>query len=410
MMKRIHYGWVILAACTLAIFGSLGLARFGYSIILPSMQKGLSLDNTQAGALATFNLIGYVALAAIGGALAARFGPRVVIAVGMIVAGAGMFLTGFSSSFITAAILRLITGVGSGMSNVPAMGLLSAWFGPKRRGLASGIAVAGSSLALIVLGSLIPVIISSNAANGWEVSWFVLGIITLFLTPAVYALIRNRPVEKGLRPLGDRSGAAGSLIVEDPLHWGSVYKAPVVWLLGVIYISFGFSYIIYMTFLVKFLTGEGGYSQAAAGHLFMLMGWFSLACGLIWGGVSDHIGRKWTLIIVYLIQALAFSLFAIWPIPAGFTISAILFGLTAWSIPAIMSATCGDILSSRMAPAAFGFITLFFGLGQALGPAVAGRLADLSGSFASSFLLAGCVAVIGASASLLIPTKHSYPK
>ena len=58
-------------------------------------------------------------------------------------------------------------------------------------------------------------------------------------------------------------------------------------------------------------------------------------------------------------------------------ISAILFGLSAWSIPAIMAAACGDALGPRLAPAALGFITLFFGIGQALGPAVAGAIAGV---------------------------------
>ncbi len=79
---------------TLVVFGSLGLARFGYTMVLPAMQAGLDIDNTQTGALATANLVGYLALAVIGGALAARYGPRVVIAAGLAVAGAGMMLTG----------------------------------------------------------------------------------------------------------------------------------------------------------------------------------------------------------------------------------------------------------------------------------------------------------------------------
>ena len=67
------------------------------------------------------------------------------------------------------------------------------------------------------------------------------------------------------------------------------------------YVAFGFSYIIYLTFFSKCLIAEGGYTQAEAGRLFMLMGWFSLLCGLIWGSVSDIIGRKGALAIVYLI-------------------------------------------------------------------------------------------------------------
>jgi MFS family permease len=157
-----------------------------------------------------------------------------------------------------------------------------------------------------------------------------------------------------------------------------------------------------MTFFTKGLIAQGGYSQEAAGKLFMTMGWFSLLCGLIWGTVSDVIGRKLALIIVYLIHAVSFSLFALWPAPPGFTISAILFGLSAWSIPAIMAATCGDVLGPTLAPAALGFITLFFGIGQAMGPSVAGVMADALDSLSPAFLLAGGVAFLGALGSLLL--------
>ena len=134
----------------------------------------------------------------------------------------------------------------------------------------------------------------------------------------------------------------------------------------------------------------------------MLMGWMSLLCGLIWGWISDVIGRKATLVIVYLIHALAFGLFALWPSPPGFTLSAILFGLTAWSIPAIMAAICGDILGPRLSPAGLGFVTLFFGIGQAAAPSAAGALADAYGSLSPAMLLAAGVALLGAVGTLLL--------
>jgi len=187
--------------------------------------------------------------------------------------------------------------------------------------------------------------------------------------------------------------------------WKRVYRSPLVWHLGLVYVAFGFSYIIFMTFFFKHLITIGGYTQDRAGILFMVMGWFSLFCGLIWGMVSDRIGRKNALILVYLIHTAAFSLFGLWTEPAGFTLSAGLFGLTAWSIPAIMSAACGDLLGPELAPAALGFITLFFGIGQVVGPGAAGAIADASGSFNTAFLLAGGVALIGAiAASRLRPT------
>ena len=143
---RFHYGWVVIIVGTLVVFGSLGLARFSYTVRLPVMQKSL----------ATANLVGYLALSVIGGALAARYGPRLIISVALALAGVGMLLTGLANGFLSAAVCRAVVGIGSGASNVPMMGLLSAWFAPRRRGFASGIVVAGSSVALIFLGTLVP--------------------------------------------------------------------------------------------------------------------------------------------------------------------------------------------------------------------------------------------------------------
>ena len=404
--SRFHYGWIILVIGTLVVFGSLGLARFGYTVVLPAMQVGLRMDNTQAGVLATANLVGYLALSVIGGALAARYGPRIVITAGLALAGIGMLLTGLANGFAPAAAWRALTGIGSGASNVPVMGLLAAWFAPRRRGLGSGIVVAGSSVGLIVVGPLVPRILSAYGESGWRICWYIFGGATLLLAIAGFLLLRNRPSEKGLTPLGANTEEPAPSPRSKALEWGLVYRSAAVWHLGLVYVAFGFSYIIYMTFFAKRLIAEGGYTQEAAGRLFMTMGWFSLLCGLIWGTVSDVIGRKRALIIVYLIHTLAFGLFALWSAPPGFTISAILFGLSAWSIPAIMAATCGDVLGSRLAPAALGFITLFFGIGQAMGPSVAGAMADAVGSLSLAFLLAGAVAFVGAVGALLLrPTS-----
>ena len=357
---------------TLAVFGSLGLARFGYTVVLPAMQVDLGMDNTQAGVLGTANLAGYLALSMIGGALATRYGPRAVITTGLAVAGAGMVLTGLANGFLPAAAWRALTGVGSGASNIPVMGLLASWFTSRRRGLAAGIVVAGSSLGLIFVGPLVPRILSVYGESGWRTCWFIFGGITLLLAVVGFLILRNRPSEKGLKPVGADTRVPALVPRLRTPQWGRVYRSTAVWHLGLVYVAFGFSYIIYMTFFTKGLIAEGGYTEEAAGGLFMTMGWFSLVCGLLWGTVSDVIGRKRALIIVYLIHTVAFSVFALWPAPPGFTLSAVLFGLSAWSIPAIMAATCGDVLGPRLAPAALGFITFFFGVGQPLGRASQG--------------------------------------
>ena len=408
--SRLHYGWIVLAIGTLVVFGSLGLARFGYSMVLPSMQSGLEIDNTQAGALATANLIGYLLLAVIGGAAAARYQPRWVIAAGLAAAGAGMVLTGVATGFESAAVWRVVTGLGSGASNVPVMALLAAWFATKRRGLASGVAVAGSSLALIFVGALVPRVLDIYGEDGWRACWFIFGGVTLLLALGAFVLLRNQPSEMGLRPVSAEHEDPVVLPRHGTPGWSRVYRSINVWHLGLVYVAFGFSYIIYMTFFTKHLIAEGGYSQDAAGSLFMMMGWVSLVCGVLWGTVSDIIGRRRALVIVYLIHTASFSVFALWSEPAGFALSAILFGLSAWSIPAIMAATCGDLLGPRLAPAALGLITLLFGIGQAVAPIVAGAMADATGSFYSAFLLAAGVALLGALGAFLLrptPTRNT---
>ena len=401
---RLHYGWVVLVLCTLTVFASLGLGRFGYTSLLPPMQAGLGMNNAVAGMLATANLTGYLLLCVAGGALASRFGPRAVITAGLLLVGSSMLLTGIARNVGEVAAWRAVTGIGGGASNVPAMGMLAAWFASRRRGLAAGVGVAGSSFALIVVGPAVPAILSRLGPEGWRACWFLFGAVTLVLAAATGLFMRNRPAELGLRPLG---GGAGTTPQQQTApgraRWRDVYRAGAVWKLGLVYVAFGFSYIIYLTFFTKRLIFDGGYTPQAAGELFMVLGWCSLVCGLLWGSVSDWIGRKGALVIVYLLHTAAFAIFALWPARTGFTVSAVLFGLSAWSIPAIMAATCGDVLGPRLAPAALGFITLFFGLGQAAGPAVAGALADRYDSFVPAYLLAAAVALAGAAGAAALP-------
>lgn len=405
----VHYGWLVLAMGTLAVFGALGLARFGYSVILPNMQAGLGMDNGQAGLLATMGLVGYLALAIIGGALASRYGVRLVASLGLALAGFGMLFMGLSHRFLPVVLWSGLSGIGSGAVNIAIMGLWPAWFARKRRGLASGIAVSGSSIGLITTGFVVPRIINIYGETAWQISWLLFGGITILLAVGSFLIIRNNPAEMGLKPIGEEVIIPVSR-KESAVNWRSVYFSAPVWYLGIVYIAFGFSYIVFMTFFVKHLVADAGYTGAAAGRLYMLMGWFSLLSGIIWGMLSDKIGRRKTLVILYLIHGLAFILFAMGKSPIYFIFSAMLYGVSAWSIPAIMSATCGDLLGPELAPAALGFITLFFGIGQVLGPVVAGMIADAYGTFSPVFLLTTAVAFSGAVCSaLLVKTAAHHP-
>jgi len=403
----LHYGWIIAIMSVVTVLGALGLARFGYTMILPSMKEGLGLTDSQAGDLATANMIGYLVMAVTCGYLASRFGPRIVVTIFMCIIGASMILTGMAPNFQMALLGRLLTGVGSGGTNVPVMGLVPAWFSAKRRGLATGMAVSGSSFGMVVTGLLVPAILGRYGDVGWRYSWYWLAGFAFVIALLGYFILRNHPRDKGLAPIGAvETGVVAPVVKAAALQWGTVYKAAPVWHLALIYILFGFSYIIYTTFFARYLTWEAGFTTQAAGALWSVVGIVSVISGFIWGTVSDVVGRKYGLAIVYFLQFLCFTIFGLWKAPAGYYLSALLFALTAWSIPGIMAAASGDLLGDRLAPAALGFITLFFGMGQACGTFIGGRVADLTGSYTLAFVIAGSAALVGAIASLFLRTPE----
>ena len=400
--RRFHYGWIILLVGFIGVMGALGFGRFAYTPILPAMKEGLSLTYTQMGWIGTGNFIGYLVFSLIGGYLATRIGPRMVISAALILVAFSLFLTGISDSFEFAAAMRTLTGAGSAASNVPIMAMASAWFATSRRGMATGILVSGSSIALLLLGPLIPFLLQSFPNSGWRVSWYVLGGITLFIALLNYLFLRNRPEEKNLRPFGEAAGLPST--PPSPLSFSmkSLYTSRPLWHLAGIFFTFGFSYIVYMQYFSAYLVNEAGVGVERAGNYLMLLGILSIFCGPFWGTVSDFIGRKYGLALVFLTQGICYLVFGLMKSDAGYLLSTILFGLTAWSVPSIIAAAVGDTVGPRSTPAALGFTILVMGMGQALAPPIGGRIADFTGSFTSAFLLSAVVAFAGMTASLLL--------
>ncbi|MEW6184871.1 MAG: MFS transporter [Thermodesulfobacteriota bacterium] len=407
---RLHYGWVVIFMGLLVTIGAHGFGRMSYTLILPAMRDGLNFSYTQLGLIGTGNFIGYLFMALIGGALAARFGSRITISLGLAFMGVTMFLTGLARGFEMAFALRLLTGLGHGAAYVPAMALGSTWFAVQRRGFATGIVTAGTGIGTVIASLVIPVILKSQGVEGWRYTWYLLGAGMLFITVLVGFFLRNRPEEMGLAQVGDAAdppkiGSAASS--SNMLNWGEVYKVKNIWYLGLVYFMYGFSYIIYMTFFAAYLIKELGMTQTEAGGLWALVGGLSIFCGVIWGAVSDQLGRAKGAALAYLTLSVSYLLFALIPSPTGYYLSAVFFGLSAWSIPTIMAATAGDMVGPRLAPAGLGFVTLFFGTGQALGPWIGGLLSDATSSFFVPFLLAGLISLLGGLMALRIKIKLS---
>jgi MFS family permease len=403
MKKKIHYGWVVIFTGLLVTIGAHGFGRMAYTIILPSMKDGLHLNYTELGMLGTGNFVGYLVMAVLGGLLAARIGTRIVIALALVLMGITMALTGLAGTFSFAFSTRLLTGLGNGAAYVPAMALGSAWYAVARRGFATGIIMAGVGGGTMISGIIVPVIVKAYGAEGWRFAWYYLGAAVLVIAGIAALLIRSRPEEMGLKQIGADPGsvpAAPSGGSVASLQWGKVYTMGRIWYLGLVYFMYGLSYIVYMTFFAAYLVKEAGLAQAEVGRMWAMVGGFSIFCGLIWGGLSDKLGRSKGAFLAYLVLGISYAILALGHARAAYYVSSVVFGITAWSIPVIMAAAAGDYVGPRLAPAGLGFVTLFFGIGQALGPSLAGYLADLTHSFTGPLLLACGISFAGAALSL----------
>jgi len=388
----VHYGWVIVFTGTLSILACLGLGRFALGMLLPSMASTLQLTYSQMGFISTANFLGYLVSVLVSGFWTIRIGSRRLIFVALLTVGISMALVSQAKSFTAVLFLYMLTGIGSGATNVPIMGLVSAWFSSSSRGRAAGFVVIGSGFAIMLSGKLIPYVNRLAGPEGWRINWLILSALVLLIAFISLLLLRDRPEQKGLRPVGSDTGGTAVNPHTDTAHTSSVYRKGIIYYLGAIYFLFGYTYVIYATFIVTTLVKERGFTESSAGNFWAWVGFLSLFSGPVFGTLSDRLGRKAGLILVFFLQMLSYLLVAS-GLPGLFLyLSMFFYGIVAWSIPSIMAAAMGDYVGAHKAAAAFGLVTFIFGFGQISGPAIAGVLAEKTGSFSSSFYMAALFA------------------
>lgn len=383
----VHYAWVVVGVGVLVTASCLGVARFAFGMILPSMGDGLLLSRQEMGLVSTGSFVGYLVGAFCSGQVARRIGARATILASLLVIGGSIVLVALSSSFWQVFVTFTFTGLGSGTGNVACVGLVSHWFLRSVRGRAAGVVVTGSGYAMMLSGVIMPPINGWFGPRGWRVSWVVLAVLVTVTALLALLVLRDEPEQIGLAPVGHAVRDAGHQV-----HVSPAEQRRATIHLGLIYASFGFSYIIYATFLVTTLVRDRGFSEAAAGWIWFAVGFFSIFSGPLFGALSDGLGRRLGLAASFGCHALAYALVGFSLPTVSLYLSVLIFGLSAWSIPGIMGAAAGDYMGPAQAVQSLGTLTVFMGVGQAVGPAVAGVLGERSGTFASSYLLAAATA------------------
>jgi len=395
----LHYGWIIVATGTLTLFACLGLARYAYAMLLPGMQSGLGLAYDRMGFIGTGNFAGYLLSVLLAPWLIRRWQPRYVVACGLLLIGLCMLTLRQSQSFASAFVLYFFVGMGGGFANIPLMTVVTRWFRREQRGKAIGLVIGGNGVAIVFAGLLIPALNQNFGAEGWRFGWLILGIISLVISAIVALLLRNDPAELGLNPVGRPVPLAPETLVPVE-HRGD---GRTLLHLGLLYLAFGATFMVFGTFCVTTMVKEYGLSEARAGLYWSWVGFFSLFSGIGFGALSDRIGRKYGLALVFALQSIAYALFGLNLGDTGLIVAIILYGATVFAIPSVMTAAIADYLGLARAAGAFATVTLFFALGQTLGPSAAGIIAKASGSFQSAYLLAALATVCATVGAVFLP-------
>ena len=373
--------------------------QYAPNLTLPSMRDSLSLSYTEAGVLITAVWMCRVPSSFAAGLLAARYGSRVLVGVSGIGAGLAMAVLSLAPNFVLALLGMSLIGASTGIAIIPMMGLLAPWFDARTRGLAAGIASAGGSLAFVVAGVVVPWLTNQSPEAGWRYAWAVFSGATLIVGVLALMFLRDRP------PESVPSSVAGSAPTAQPPRsfWPlQVYKNPLVWLMTFMVFCSGWSQGIFNTFLGSYLSQENGIDLAVVGQLLILIGVLSIASGIVWGRVSDRIGRALAFLLVFLVQGIGLLLIWLNPIPGAFIVAAVLIGLTLRATFTICAASAGDFVPVHLSSAAFALMSTGAGSGVMISPGLAGALADATGSLQGAFAVALAGSICGAAGSALL--------
>jgi predicted MFS family arabinose efflux permease len=363
---------------------AMGMARFAYALLLPSMRTDLQWTYTEAGAMNTANAVGYLA-GAIGSAwLVGRVRLRLLFLTGLVLTAASVLACSATASFTLLAGLRLLGGICGAITFVTGAALVmhaGASLPPRRATLMLGIYVAGGGLGIAVSGFVLPPLL---AGAGWRFGWLALGVVS------VVALV---PAALGARDVGDATMSVTTTRAAWPWRRLAALAAG--------YGLFGLGYVGYTTFIVALLQPDLGTGVVAV--FWVVLGLIGAASTIGWGPLLSRFrgGRGLTLLLSMNAIGAAIPVFA--DGPAAAMASAVLFGGAFLATAAAVTAVVRQAAPRYAWGTAIGALTTVFALGQCVGPVLTGALSDQNGVRAGMALSAVLLAA-GAVVALAQPT------
>lgn len=363
---------------------ALGLARFAYALLLPSMQAALHWSFATAAVMNTANAAGYLAGALAAAPAARRLGSKPVFLGGIIATAALLAASAATSDLVVLLILRLLAGT-SGAATFIVGGALAAALGhghsPSRSALLLGVYFGGGGLGIAVSGVVLPALLAhATATSGWRWGWVALGAgAALAAAVAVPAAIRAP------QPGGSERQEATRLAGLRPVL--------------IAYTAYGAGYIAYMTFIVAYLKADGaGTTEITV--FWAILGLAAVAGGIIWGPVLGRLraGRGPALLIAVVTLGALLPLIT-QAVPVALA-SAALFGASFLAVVTAVTNVARHALPPAQWTAAIAVLTTGFALGQCIGPVLSGVLADQSGGIRTGLALSVVILAVATATCL----------
>jgi len=378
-MKAINYGWVIVGVGVLVKMAGLGFGRFAYPMLIPSMRGSLGFNYIEMGLLSGAIMLGYLLFSLIGGMLATRFGPKRIVVASLLCGSISMFFISRLSEFFPLLFFAFAMGGGGAGAHISMTTLPMAWFEESKLGRALGVVTGGTGLGIIVTGLLLPYLLSNLGKEAWRQCWLLLAMITFTVSVMGFFLLKEKPSQMNLHSL-EISEDMETIVFpvrRDGLTIRTIF---------VMYFIFGFAYNIYATYFVAYMVEEIRLTEKTVGDIWAIFGWMCTGSGLIWGFISDRLGRRKALLWNNGMISLAVLLPLLLHQTPFLALSAFLFGLTFLGTVTIIAASVGDQVVEKRA-SVYGLVTLIHGIGQFLGTTLGGYLKDLTGTFQLTFIV-----------------------
>lgn len=359
----------------LALAAGMGIGRFVYTPILPAMISALGWSKLDAGLVASANFLGYMIGAYVVGRPAFTARPRHWLLVALAASTATTASMALSANLAWLLSLRFVGGIASAFVIICSSTLVLERLASAGRSGLAAVHFAGVGVGIIA-SALIVTALTAQGAD-WRGQWLTSGIAAAIATLLALAFI----------PAAEPSKASARQAAPQSIR-------PALVVLAAAHGLFGFGYVITATFLVT-IVRETAAIQPLEPWIWLLVGVATLPSVPLWQRLGQRVGLLKAYAVACLVEAVGVTLSVEWSSLAGVALSAILLGGTFMGLTALGLMAARE-LSGNQSQRAIGLTTASFGLGQMIGPTIAGVLSEGTGSLRAASLLAASALMVAA--------------